>query len=118
MDDDGSVLRVEQGAQPRGQIQRYSTVGRRAFFRGEAPRHKQSGQRTCVWGAHALPQYISLNEPTQHADATVWVMSGWDCKLTVVSAAFRVRHVPAVNLLVKYQDAPRNVPSSITPVMK
>ena len=23
MDDDGSVLRVEQGAQPRGQIQRY-----------------------------------------------------------------------------------------------
>ena len=59
MDDDGSVLRVEQGAQPRGQIQRYSTVGRRAFFRGEAPRHKQSGQLyMCVGCSRSAPVYL------------------------------------------------------------
>jgi hypothetical protein len=83
MDDDGSVLRVERGAQPRGQIQQYCTVGRRAFSRERRRGTNSLGncQCTCVWRAHALPQYISLNEPTQHADATGCVMSGWDCKL-------------------------------------
>ena len=44
MDDDGSVLRVEQGAQPRG-----NTAVKNCWPQGllrvtEAPRHNQSGQ--------------------------------------------------------------------------
>ena len=108
MDDDGSVLRVEQGAQPRGQIQRYKTVGRRAFSR-ERRRGTNSLGLCGISVIHAFSAsapYISLNELTQHADATVCVISGWDCKLMGLvqlrAPPSAVRHVPVVNLLIEY----------------